>query len=122
GTVNLLRIIKRGIGERQDLDRDEYVFAAETEREEDGGNDSGADELAENTDPPHLPAAPARQPMSLDQADRQTLNIHKAISMFETHLERLARDNTPPPRKLTVEACFIIRLMVQACRLPFQIR
>jgi hypothetical protein len=119
--VNLLRIIMRGIGQREAQDSEEGLFAAEGEQEDDGGNSGGA-ETTEPTRPPCPPKAPVRQPMSRDQAYKQTVDINKAISLFEKHLEELVNENTPPPRKLTAEACFMLRLMVEACRRPLQIK
>lgn len=119
--VNLLRIIMRGIGQRETQENDEGLFAAEGEQDDDGGNGGGT-EPTEPTRPPRPPIAPARQLMSRDQAYKQTVDINKAISMFEKHLEKLVNDNTPPQRKLTAEACFILRLMVEACRRPLQIK
>jgi len=119
--LNLLRIIMRGIGQHEAHDSDEGLFAAESEQEDDGSNNGGGDPL-ERTRPARPAIAPARRPMSRHQADKQTVDIHKAISTFEKHLEKLVNETTPPPRKLTAEACFILRLMVEACRRPLQIK
>lgn len=113
--VNLLRIIMRGIGQHEEPDRD--LFAAESEQEN-GADDETSASLPSST----TKSVPAREPISRDQADRQTVDIQKAISTFEKHLNKLANETTQPPRKLTAEACFILRLMVEACRRPLQIK
>ena len=41
---------------------------------------------------------------------------------LQVHLDKLVSETTPPPRKLTAEACFILRLMVEACRRPLQVK
>ena len=119
--INLLRIIMRGVGQHEAPNSDEGLYAAEGEQDGDWSHGDGA-ELTEPTRQPRPPIAPARQPMSRDQADKQTVDIQKAISAFEKHLERLVNEHTPPPRKLTAEACFVLRLMVEACRRPLQIK
>jgi hypothetical protein len=119
--INLLRIIMRGIGQHETQGSDAELFAAEGEQESDGSNNNGG-EPTEPARPPRTPIAPPRQPMPRDQANKQTVDIHRAISTFEKHLEKLVNETTSPPRKLTAEACFILRLMVEACRRPLQIK
>jgi len=119
--VNLLRIIMRGIGQREAQSSDDELFVAEAEQEYGGVNSSGSG-LTEPTRTSQFSSKTSRQAMSRDQAHKQTVDINKAISTFEQHLEQLAKDQTPPPRKLTAEACFILRLMVEACRRPLQIK
>lgn len=119
--VNLLRIILRGIGQ-PDVE-DDGLYGDELP---DTGRDdasSGPEEGADDEDTGHDDRPPPREPRkySHGEAEKQTLDIHKAIACFEDYIARLANDPTPPPRKLTAEVCFILRLMVEACRRPMQV-
>lgn len=123
--VNLLRIILRGIGqadeEEDDLYRDEVPDGADGADGGDGDNNSdqsGDQGTGDNGDPP------PREPRTYrrEEAERQSLDILKAVDCFEAYIARLAAEDTPPPRKLTAEVCFILRLMVEACRRPLQVK
>ncbi len=119
--VNLLRIILRGIGEPDGEDDGLYG----DELPDTGGDDASSDpkEGADDQDTGRDDRPPPRQPRKYgpEEAEKQTLDIHKAIACFEDYIARLANDPTPPPRKLTAEVCFILRLMVEACRRPMQV-
>ena len=123
--VNLLRIILRGIGqadeEEEDLYRDEVPDGgdgADGSDRDNNSDQSGDQGAGDNGDPP------PREPRTYrrDEAERQSLDILKAVDCFEAYIARLAAEETPPPRKLTAEVCFILRLMVEACRRPLQVK
>jgi hypothetical protein len=123
--VNLLRIILRGIGQADN--EDDALYRDEVPEGGDG-NDEGDGNT--NSDPPGDQDngggqdAPPREPRTYrrDEAERQSLDILKAVDCFEAYIARLVADETPPPRKLTAEVCFILRLMVEACRRPLVVK
>jgi hypothetical protein len=119
--VNLLRIILRGIGQPESEDDGLYS----DELPDTAGDDAstGSNEGANDQDSGHDDLPPPREPRNYrpEEAENQSLDIHKAITCFEAYIARLADDPTPPPRKLTAEVCFILRLMVEACRRPMQV-
>lgn len=120
--VNLLRIILRGIGQADSDDDALY------------GDEDPPVDPAENGDPKTDPpgddgntganTTPSRKPRTYrrDEAEKQSLDILKAVDCFEAYIARLAAEETLPPRKLTAEVCFILRLMVEACRRPLQVK
>lgn len=119
--VNLLRIILRDIGQPESDDDGLYsdeltgtgIDDASTGRD-DGTNESDGDHI-------DLPPPPAPRQYRPEEAEKQSLDIHRAIACFEAYIARLADDPAPPPRKLTAEVCFILRLMVEACRRPMHV-
>lgn len=123
--VNLLRIILRGIGQAEN--EDDALYRDEVPEGGDG-NDEGDGNT--NSDPPDDqdngggPGTVPREPRTYqrDEAERQSLDILKAVDCFEAYIARLAADETPPPRKLTAEVCFVLRLMVEACRRPLVVK
>lgn len=123
--VNLLRIILRGIGQAEN--EDEKLYRDEVP--EDGEGDDASDGNS-GSDPPGDQDSggdqdvPPREPRTYrrDEAERQSLDILKAVDCFEAYITRLVADETPPPRKLTAEVCFILRLMVEACRRPLVVK
>lgn len=125
--VNLLRIILRGINQPQQKEGDDAdddtLYTDEMPQSED---DPGPDHRNRLEDPSGSEDGnpPAREPRVYrrDEAERQSLDILKALDSFEAYIARLASEETPPPRKLTAEVCFILRLMVEACRRPLQIK
>lgn len=123
--VNLLRIILRGIGQAEN--QDETLYRDEVP--EDGDGDDGSDgnsssDPSGDQDSGGGQDAPPREPRTYrrDEAERQSLDILKAVDCFEAYITRLVADETPPPRKLTAEVCFILRLMVEACRRPLVVK
>src|SRR5690606_16355705 len=91
--VNLLRIILRGIGqadeEEDDLYRDEVPDGGGGADGSDGDNNSdqsGDQGASDNGDPP------PREPRTYrrDEAERQSLDILKAVDCFEAYIARLA--------------------------------
>lgn len=119
--VNLLRIILRGIGQPSSEDDGLYNDELPDTGGDDAPNDpnEGADDNDTSRDDRPTPREPRKY--SHEEAEKQSLDIHKAISCFEAYIARLTDDPTPPPRKLTAEVCFILRLMVEACRRPMQV-
>lgn len=123
--VNLLRVILRGIGQAES--EDETLYRDEVPE---GGEGDDASDGNCNSDPPgdqdggSGQDAPPRDPPTYrrDEAERQSLDILKAVDCFEAYITRLVADETPPPRKLTAEVCFILRLMVEACRRPLVVK
>lgn len=125
--VNLLRIILRGINqpqqdERDDADDDTLYTDEMPQSEDDPGPDHG--DSLEDPSGGEDGNPPVREPRVYrrDEAERQSLDILKALGSFEAYIARLAGEETAPPRKLTAEVCFILRLMVEACRRPLQIK
>lgn len=120
--VNLLRIILRGIGQADSEDDALY------------GDEDPPVDPADSGDPKTGPpgddgntganTTPSRKPRTYrrDEVEKQSLDILKAVDCFEAYIARLAAEETPPPRKLTAEVCFILRLMVEACRRPLQVK
>lgn len=123
--VNLLRIIMRGIGQHEEPVNEGQLFAAESEQPGDKEGNTGGDIVGSGEElgpPPPLKERSRREPVSREHAEKQTLDIQRAVTVFDKHLAELKEEKTPPPRKLTAETCFILRLMVEACRRPLQIK
>lgn len=105
--VSLFRIVMRGISEGQQLDDD--LLTGETEPE---GDDRGSGGTPPSVTPPSLP----RRVFTGAQVEKRRVDVFRAMKAFDTHLAALAASELPPPRKITAETCFILRLMVEASR------
>ncbi|MGQ0589826.1 MAG: hypothetical protein ACT4N8_09890 [Sphingosinicella sp.] len=109
--VNLLRIVLRGLADDDNLDRS--LLAGEMGDPEDDGNT-----------PPPPPPPPDRLPPRVfnpAESEKRRLDVIRAMDAFDDHLERLAGSDAPPPRKLTAETCFILRIAVEASRCAMRI-
>lgn len=103
--VSLFRIVMRGIADGIAADDDLLT---------------GDDEPPNDRDPTPTPPDPReqlpRRVFTTAQAEKRRLDVFRAMKLFETYLGTLAASELPPPRKITAEACFILRLMVEASR------
>jgi hypothetical protein len=105
--VSLFRIIMRGMSEGTEPNDDVLVGDTETD-----GNDETANDLPPTIDAPPLP----RRIFTGAQVEKRRLDVFRAMKAFEMRLKTLGSSELPPPRKITAEACFILRLMVEASR------
>jgi hypothetical protein len=104
--VSLFRIIMRGMSP----DPEDDLLAAENEPDEDD------DHARTPLGPPAEPACLPRRVFTGAQVEKRRVDVLRAMKAFETHLTDLAKSEVPPPRKITAETCFILRLMVEASR------
>lgn len=111
--VNLLRIILRGIGESAAPDHEQPLIDQEPI-----GDDT--DNANGDSEPPEASPRPPKL-FTTEQADKRSIDLLRAMDCFDAYIGRLAKDEKPPPRRLTAETCFMLRLMVHACRKPLEV-
>ena len=106
--VSLFRIVMRGMSDAIAFEND--LVAGE---EEPDGSDPNA---PDGPPPPPDKTTLPRRAFTGKQVEKRRIDVFRATKAFETYLSILAASEAPPPRKITAEACFILRLMVEASR------
>ena len=88
--VNLLRIILRGIGQPES--EDDGLYSDELPDTAGGDASTGSNEGANDQDSGHDDLPSPREPRNYrpEEAEKQSLDIHKAIACFEDYIARLA--------------------------------
>ncbi len=116
-SIGLIRIVLRGIAdyEQGDADLDAALLAGDRGEQSDEGTVPSANSSAA------LAGAPQPKVYSKDDIDRRRTDALKAMTAFDSYLAKLQAGQDRPPRRLTAETCFILRLMVEACRRPFRL-